>query len=281
MSEQIVNDANWNQLNTSQQQELIATYGEPFLLPNVQVDIVGKRNDGHCPGNENVLAAMMFVTEGSKPGDPFAKKVRERMRERHGIELVGPMLHFVVDGFNPRILFVGIVIDRNGRIFKPGTLYAYSSDQADKLRQLFYAEPYNSVNQSIVPINTTTQIELKLEEVRGLQPLPTQVGSTRFQDEDGWTPTDYGPLVVANYMRRMLMNEAMESGEEEKFYTELLKNLPEIFAESSTVVEVSPLNYEVPQERVGHPTDFTKPREQWPSRGNLPNGSYQNIPGNS
>lgn len=224
-------DKKWTELSEEERQELISHHGEPYILRNLRISIQGKTFAGQCPGNEAALSSMIFLSANLKPNDPMAIKLRERMRDRHSIELVGPILHFNVDGINPRILFVGLIIDAEGNIHKPGRLYTYNSQGKKVLQSLLYDTQYGEINNRIRPLNDEVEGELILEEVRMLGDLPMHFGTSQLQDEDGRRYNMYPSMKVAEYFRSMLLGEAREGetfndNDEEQFYKTLLEYLP-------------------------------------------------------
>lgn len=223
----------WN-LKVEKGGSLSANYREALILKHLEIAVGPRRTDGQCPGNETALAALTYLNANTQP--VIARELRERMRKKHGIQVIGPFAHFYVDGpFTPRVLFTRPVVDAAGNTFYPGMLYTYNNPE--EFAQILPTPLITpDLYQAVLPLDDR-RLTLTIEPVRKLDEIPTRIGPALLVDDGGLVPSQTSDT-VAWYIRTLLLDEFRESGGEEKFYREIAGKLVELFQELGQKVRV-------------------------------------------
>lgn len=202
-----------------------------YRLENISIDVVGSQNDGKCPGNETALAAIT-LTDPNLPREE-AIKIREQMRDKHNLGVIGSMIFFDVTGDDPRIIFTESTEDADGNIFEPGMLYAPNMDD---LRLLIKDITESGLEidpneRMFIPRNSGEVTKLRLTQVRTLGNVPYTPRNRKLVDEEGQSRGQMPSTEIAKYIRMILKSELDEAGGTKPFYESLAKNLPKIFSQ--------------------------------------------------
>lgn len=248
----------WNELGQAEQSSLIDKYGAPYKLTHLVIEI-GSNDTGPCDDNEMSLSACMFLDASRPLNDPKSLIIRNEMRNRHGLNLIGPFIAWSVGSFY-RVITAGLVIDANNNIIYPEMLYGLYHEDMLKLANLIDRKNQVDASDTVLAIKDAPDTQLTLRPVRLLKSLSYLPRSTQLVSPHG----DNRPLEASSigpYVTRILLNELREEGKTHLFYQHLSQRLPEIFSNEHNLVAVTSEKHTVTTDEVGNPTDLRLSRD--------------------
>lgn len=248
----------WNELSQAEQTSLIEKYGTPYKLTHLTIDI-GSNDTGPCDDNEMSLSACMFLDASRPLDDSKSLSIRNEMRNRHGLNLIGPFIAWGVGSFY-RVITAGLVIDANNNIIYPEMLYGLYHEDMLKLADLIDSDNQVDASDTVLPLKDVPGTQLTLRPVRLLKSLSYSPRSTQLVSPHG----DNRPLETSNigsYVARILLNELREEGKTNLFYQNLSQRLPAIFSNEDNLVTVTSEKHTVTSNEVGNPINLRVSRD--------------------